>query len=227
MEQLVYGAAIGGVIGFLGGWLLHLSHQRRGIAPAFHQLGLVTLPLLCLVASEASGASMFIAAFTAGLAVQIKFKQAGTHSVEFSEEWGQFLNLFVFFLFGVIVVRDWAGVTWSLLVYAVLSLTVIRILPVAIALIGSGLSRASIVFMGWFGPRGLASIVLGLVYLEHETHQPGELTIRYAVMVTVLLSIFAHGFSALPGIKIYAAKLHGLKGRAPEFETQTAAEPRE
>ena len=60
--------------------------------------------------------------------------------------------------------------------------------------------------MGWFGPRGLASIVLGLVYLEHGTHQPGESTIRLAVMVTVLLSIFAHGLSALPGINLYAAK---------------------
>jgi NhaP-type Na+/H+ or K+/H+ antiporter len=150
---------------------------------------------------------MFIASFVAGLAVQVKFKQAGKHSIEFAEEWGQFLNLFVFFLFGIVVVRDWEGFTWPLLVYAALSLTVVRILPVAIALIGSGLSRASIVFMGWFGPRGLASIVLGMVYLEQETHQSGEPTIRLAVMLTVLLSIFAHGFSALPGINFYASRL--------------------
>jgi len=207
MEQLCFGALIGAALGFLGGWILEQAHRRQLIAESFHQLGLVAVPLLCLFASEAASASMFIASFVAGLAVQVKFKQAGKHSIEFAEEWGQFLNLFVFFLFGIVVVRDWEGFTWPLLVYAALSLTVVRILPVAIALIGSGLSRASIVFMGWFGPRGLASIVLGMVYLEQETHQSGEPTIRLAVMLTVLLSIFAHGFSALPGINFYASRL--------------------
>jgi sodium/hydrogen antiporter len=217
MEQLCYGALIGGGTGYLGGWMLHLADRRKLIAQSFHQLGLVAVPLLCLFASEAAGASMFIASFMAGLAVQVKFKQAGKHSIEFAEEWGQFLNLFVFFLFGIVVVRDWEGFTWPLLVYSALSLTVVRILPVAIALIGSGLSRASIVFMGWFGPRGLASIVLGMVYLEQETHQSGETTIRLAVMLTVLLSIFAHGFSALPGINFYASKLEACETLPPEL----------
>jgi sodium/hydrogen antiporter len=217
MEQLCYGALIGGGSGYLGGWMLHLAHRRKLIAHSFHQLGLVAVPLLCLFASEAAGASMFIASFMAGLAVQVKFKQAGKHSIEFAEEWGQFLNLFVFFLFGVVVVRDWEGFTWPVLVYAALSLTLVRILPVAIALIGSGLSRASIVFMGWFGPRGLASIVLGMVYLEQETHQSGEPTIRLAVMLTVLLSIFAHGFSALPGINFYASRLKAREIVPPEL----------
>lgn len=77
----------------------------------------------------------------------------------------------------------------------------------AIALIGTGLSWASVAFMGWFGPRGLASIVLGLVYLGQEVDLPGEQTIRFTVMVTVLLSIFAHGLSAMPGIALYAKQL--------------------
>ena len=105
-----------------------------------------------------------------------------------------------------------------LVLYAVLSLTVVRMLPVAIALIGTRLSRATVLFMGWFGPRGLASIVLGLVYLEHSAHEPGELTIRLAVMVTVLLSIFAHGLSAMPGINLYAAKVSALDPAAPEHQ---------
>jgi NhaP-type Na+/H+ or K+/H+ antiporter len=67
-------------------------------------------------------------------------------------------------------------------------------------------------FMGWFGPRGLASIVLGLVYLEQEMHSPAEQTIRSTVMVTVLLSIFAHGLSAMPGIGLYARQLGSLRG---------------
>ena len=88
----------------------------------------------------------------------------------------------------------------ALAFYAILSLTVVRMLPVAIALIGTRLSPASVLFMGWFGPRGLASIVLGLVYLQQEMNLPGEATIRLAVIATVLLSNFAQGISAMPGI---------------------------
>jgi NhaP-type Na+/H+ or K+/H+ antiporter len=72
--------------------------------------------------------------------------------------------------------------------------------------------------MGWFGPRGLASIVLGMVYLEQEVHNAGENIIRLAVMVTVLISIFAHGISAMPGIKLYSRKIKILNPSAPENE---------
>jgi len=161
-------------------------------------------------------ASMFIAAFVAGLAVQPGFKEAGKHSGEFAEEWGQLLNLAVFFLFGMVVIRDWALFDRWHWIYAGLSLTVARMLPVAISLIATRLSRATILFMGWFGPRGLASIVLGLVYLEQETHLPGENTIRLTVMATVFLSIFAHGLSAMPGINLYAKQIAGLPAGAPE-----------
>jgi sodium/hydrogen antiporter len=163
-------------------------------------------------------ASMFIASFVAGLAVQIPFKQAGKHSVEFAEEWGQIFNLIVFFLFGMIAVRDWAQFTPACWIYGILSLTVVRMLPVAVALLGTRLSRASVLFMGWFGPRGLASIVLGMVYLEQELHLPGEPRIRTVVMATVLLSIFLHGLSAVPGIAVYSRKVAMLLPSAPERE---------
>ena len=115
--------------------------------------------------------------------------------------------------------RDWPRFGTASWVYALLSLTLVRMLPVAIALIGTRLSPASVVFMGWFGPRGLASIVLGLVYLEQEMHFPGELTIRFALTATVLLSIFAHGLSAMPGIALYARKIESLAADAPEHES--------
>ncbi|HBZ54555.1 MAG TPA: sodium:proton exchanger, partial [Syntrophobacteraceae bacterium] len=111
----------------------------------------------------------------------------------------------------------WRRFSIACFVYAALSLTVVRMLPVAVALIGTRLSAATLVFMGWFGPRGLASIVLGLVYLEQESHLPGEPTISLAVMVTVALSIFAHGFSTLPGIGLYARKIATLDADAPEY----------
>lgn len=149
---------------------------------------------------------MLIAAFVAGLAVQAGFRDAEKICVEFTEAWGQLLNLFVFFLFGLLVAGAWDQFSLAVVLYAVLSLTVVRMLPVAIALTGTGLTKATVLFMGWFGPRGLASIVLGLVYLEEEARLPGESTIKFAVMAAVLLSIFAHGLTALPAIRLYARK---------------------
>ncbi len=224
-EQLGYGTLIGLAIGGAGGWLIGLAHSKRWMAPALGQLGVVALPLLCVLASEASGASMFIAAFVAGLAVQFGFSEAGRHSIDFTEDWGQLFNYFVFFLFGTIVVGTLAHFTPAVLLYAVLSLTLVRMGPVALALRSTRLSKATILFMGWFGPRGLASIVLGLVYLEHEARLEGESTIRLAVMATVLLSIFAHGFSALPGINLYARQIAALDEAAPERQASEADSP--
>ena len=179
---------------------------------------MVALPLLCLLLSDMVDASMFIAAFVAGFAVQVGFKDAGKHSVEFAEQWGQLFNLSVFFAFGMAVVRDWPQFSLTLWLYALLSLTLVRMLPVAVSLAGTRLSPASLAFMGWFGPRGLASIVLGLVYLEQEMHLPGEASIRLAVMVTVCFSIFAHGLSAVPGINFYARKIASLAADAPKHQ---------
>lgn len=218
VEQLGFGTLVGLGIGLVGGGLLGLARRKGWMAEPLQQLGLVALPLLCVMASEPIGASMFIAAFVAGLAVQVGFREAGKHSVEFTEEWGQLLAFFVFFLFGMFVARAWPEFSLAAALYAVLSLTVVRMLPVALALIGTRLSRATVLFMGWFGPRGLASIVLGLVYLEQEAHLPGESAIRLSVMLTVLGSIFAHGLSAAPGIGIYARQIAAMGTDAPEHQ---------
>ena len=187
-----------------------------GWTASVQQLGLVSIPVLSMLACEPVGGSMFIAAYVAGLAIQPGFKDAGTHSLEFTEGWGQLFDYFIFFLFGLLAAMAFAS---------------FRPAPPALcrpqpdggphAPRGHCHDRdpaecATVLFMGWFGPRGLASIVLGLVFLEHEAHLPGEETIKLTVMVTVLLSIFAHGFSALPGINLYARKVAALPADAPE-----------
>ena len=168
VEQLGFGTLAGAGIGLVGGWLLGRAHRQKSVlrivVATRRRRRAAALSDRC---PKLVGASMFIAAFVAGLAVQVGFKQAGKHSVDFTEEWGQLFNLSVFFLFGLLVARNWQHFTLAHALYAVLSLTVVRMLPVAIALIGTRLSRSTVLFMGWFGPRGLASIVLGLVYLEH------------------------------------------------------------
>ncbi len=207
VEQLGYGVLVGGFIGWSGGLLLDLAKRRDWMAESSSQIAAMAVPALCLLASEWVGASMFIAAFVAGFAVQIGFRDIAKHSIEFTDEWGQLLNYSVFFLFGMMSCRDFPQLGPACLVYAALSLTVVRMLPVAVALAGCGLGRPSVLFMGWCGPRGLASIVLGLVYLENELLLPGENTIRLAVIATVLLSIFAHGLSAVPAINWHARHL--------------------
>jgi NhaP-type Na+/H+ or K+/H+ antiporter len=216
VEQLGYGVIIGIGIGLIGGWLLGWAHKKKWMAESLGQLGLVTLPILSMIFSEPTGASMFIISFVAGMASQVGFKEVGDHSVEFTEGWGQIFNLFVFFFLGLMIPKGWSKIESDLVIYAILSLTVIRMLPVAISLIGTHLKSSTVLFMGWFGPRGLASIVLGLVYIEQEARLPGEPTIRLAVTMTVLLSIFAHGFSALPGIGLYIKRVSKLASDAPE-----------
>jgi NhaP-type Na+/H+ or K+/H+ antiporter len=103
-------------------------------------------------------------------------------------------------------------------IFATLSLTIVRMLPVAIAMIGTGLKTLSLLFLGWFGPRGLASVVLGMIFLERNTTLSYEATIIQAVAATVLLSISAHGLSALSGMMWYAKQIEGLDESAPELE---------
>lgn len=211
-EQLGLGVLIGVGIGLFGGTLLDVARRKELMTKLFQQIGIAALPLLCFVLSEMLDASMFIAAFVAGLAVQINFKKDHNQNFDFAKKWGKLLNLSVFFLFGLLVARDLHLLNATSALYAVLSLTFVRMLPVAIALAGAHLNKPTVLFLGWFGPRGLASIVLGLIYLEHEVRLSGELTIRLAVMTTVLVSIFAHGLSAAPGISLYARRVARRQG---------------
>jgi sodium/hydrogen antiporter len=219
LEQLGGGALVGLVIGLGGGWLISFARSRRWMAESFQQIGVVALPLLCLTICTVLDASMFIAAFVAGLSVQVGLKDVDQQSIQFGGQWGKVANLSVFFLFGLIVARDWSLFRSTFWLYAVLSLTLVRMVPVAIALIGTGLDAASTIFMGWFGPRGLASIVLGLVYLKQELRLPNESTIRLAVIVTVVVSIFAHGLSARMGSNLYARRSSSLDVTAPEHQS--------
>ena len=224
LEQIGYGTVIGLAIGLGGGLLMGLAQRRQWMSPSLGQLGVVAMPLLCIMAAEESHASMFIAAFVAGLAAQVGFPKIGRHCVEFTEGWGQLFDFFVFFLFGLLFARAWHDFTPAILLYALLSLTVVRMLPVAVAVAGIGLSRTTVLFLGWFGPRGLASIVLGLGYLGQQENLPGEDTIRLAVMATVLLSIVAHGLSAKPGIERYARSCAALPASAPEHAAVNTAD---
>jgi NhaP-type Na+/H+ or K+/H+ antiporter len=201
IEQIFFGLLMGIVIGWIGGWLIGESGKRGWIEGPLQQLGLLALALMCYGGAILIGGNGFIAAFVGGLMVKRGFEDAKYHASDFSEAWGQLLNFFVFFLFGLIAVDLLPHFTPIILLFAVLSLTIMRMLPVAVALLRTRLAPSTVLFLGWFGPRGLASIVLGLIFLETEAHLIFETTIVTAVGATVLLSIFMHGVSALPGTR--------------------------
>ena len=194
------------------------AKQRGYLASSYQQLTLLALPFLCLLGSEPIGASPFIAAFVGGLVVRISFKNVDEQTVTFSHNEGKLFDLFVFFFFGLLVGPLLGEISWMAVLYAVLSLTLIRMLPVAISLAGLHLNRHTVLFLGWFGPRGLASIVLALVFLEKEAELPGQPVIGLTMVATVLLSVVAHGVSAVPGIGWYSRQLESLPIDAPEFQ---------
>lgn len=225
VEQIFFGLLIGIVGGWIGGWLIGETGKRGWIDEPLQQLALLALALMCYGGAVIIGGNGFIAAFVGGLLVKRGFEDAKYHANEFSEAWGQLLNYFVFFIFGMIVVELFPLFTSTILLFAILSLTFVRMLPVAVAMLGRRLKPATVLFMGWFGPRGLASIVLGLIFLEREAQLIFENTITAAVAATVLISIFAHGVSAIPGIKRYARQVDKLDDSAPELQDTVALTP--
>ena len=176
------------------------------ITPEFQRIAFLTMAILTFLIADELGGSGFIAAFIGGLALGYMVKDAGKILIDFSATEGQLLNLGVFFLLGIVVVPLLLNVTWQIIIYAILSLTVIRMLPVAISMIGTKLGRDTVLFIGWFGPRGLASIVLALLALDQLKVFPGDSTFITVVFVTVLLSVFAHGLTALPLSNLYARR---------------------
>lgn len=225
VEQIFFGLLTGIIVGWLGGWLLGMAGKRGWIEESLQQLGFLSLALMCYGGAGLIGGNGFIAAFIGGILVKRGFEDAHFHANEFSEAWGQFLNYFVFFIFGMIAAPLIPHFGSTTLIFAVLSLTIIRMLPVAISLIRMRLISASVLFLGWFGPRGLASIVLGLIFLEREVDLIFEDDIILAVAATVLFSIIAHGVSALPGTKWYAQRIENLGESAPELQDARSVRP--
>jgi NhaP-type Na+/H+ or K+/H+ antiporter len=173
-EQILFGVLVGILFGWIGGQLIGKAGSRDWIDEPLQQLGLLALALITYGGAVMIGGNGFIASFVGGLLVKRGFEDAHYHANEFSEAWGQLLNYFVFFIFGVIAFKLIPDFTGTIILFAILSLTIVRMLPVAVALLRSRVVPATTIFMGWFGPRGLASIVLALVFLEEATDLPGR-----------------------------------------------------
>lgn len=215
-EQIAIAGLVGAVVGGLGGWLLKQAETRRWMAPSFHGLVFPSLTALALTAAAALGGNYFIACFLGGSVLGYVMQGVNQRESAFSETLTQLLSLVVFLFLGAKLVELWPAITWQMLLYALLSLTLVRMLPIAAALLGKGLRPESLLFVGWFGPRGLASIVLATIVVGNLPGIPHANTIVAAVTVTVSLSVLLHGISAMPLLIWYGRRMERLGPEAAE-----------
>jgi sodium/hydrogen antiporter len=213
--DLVGGAALGAGVGFAGGLGLMLAKRADWSAPAFRPLSVLAIALLAYGVALVAGTNGFVAAFAAGMAFGTVLR-ATEDVLGFTEEVGTLLSLLVWFAFGsVMLVPGFRAATWRDIVFAVLALTVARMVPVALALWGSNLDRATVAFIGWFGPRGLASIVFALIAVDSLAPSDAHLVLG-AVVTTVALSVLAHGVTASPLARLYGSYVARLHPARPE-----------
>ena len=207
LMQIGFGVLVGFLIGWIGGRLMAWSDGRHWMHEGAHLVTMLSLALLAWASANTLGGNGFIAAFMAGASLRWSYDAAARHVEDFEESWGRLLVYFIFFAFGLLAAPQLHRLTPTIWLYGVLSLTVIRMIPVALSLIGARLDLPTILFLGWFGPRGLASIVLGLIYLEESTFFKVNPIILLVVIATVLLSVVAHGVTAAPFSNLYARYL--------------------
>ena len=218
LKQIGLGTLVGVAVGLTGGWLVVYAMRHNWMSQAFQWLTLPALALVAWALATRIDGNGFIAAFVGGLTVAWITHGVRKSVVEFSETGGQLLNFGVFMIFGSIVATRMGDFSWDVWFYAILSLTAVRMLPVAISLLRSKLHWPTVVFMGWFGPRGLATIVLGLVVVEESNTNLKFSPISIIAMATVLLSVFAHGLTAKPLIQWYSRHTEALDNQAAEKE---------
>jgi NhaP-type Na+/H+ or K+/H+ antiporter len=213
------------VVGYLGGKLLAFANDRGWTSGVSEQIGILALALLAYQGSVAVGGNGFIAAFAGGILFGAATRQRLAEPVQFTETLGLSGSFVVWSIFGALFVGELLtqDLAAQPVVYAVLSLTVIRMVPVAIALIGTHLRHTTVAFMGWYGPRGLASVVFTLLALEEIERSGGGGMLLETVTWTILLSVVLHGISASPLAARYGASI-AKAGDVPE--KAPAGEPR-
>lgn len=215
--QLLLGPLAGIAVGLGGGYLLRAARARAWTDKGFTQLGVLALALVSYGLAESIGGNGFLAAFVAGLSLEFAAPRLAVSLSEFAEHEGQFLTLLVFLCFGL----QFTGMTlesfsWPVLLYAVLSLTLIRMVPVWISLIGLRLRPPTILFLAWFGPRGLASMIYALLIVS-STPDAASFALFPVVLWTVFLSVLLHGITAGPAARAYARHCKRLDEKhAPE-----------
>jgi NhaP-type Na+/H+ or K+/H+ antiporter len=215
LAELAVGAGVGVAVGFIGGWLLRRARRQGWASEEFTGIAVLALALASYAAAVTLNGNGFVAAFCGGLAFGAAAGRRGPTELLFLEQASGLVSLLVWLAFGAIAVPGALDrVNVATVLYAVLSLTLVRMVPVALALVGTELDRSTVLFVGWFGPRGLASLVFALLALEDLG--PGAEEAVSVIGVTVFLSVVAHGVTAGPLANRYG-KAMAARGGEPDM----------
>ncbi len=216
VEQIGFGVVCGVAAGALGGWVLDRFASAGRIEGVYRQLATVAVAAAAYAAAQSVGGNGFVAAFTAGMAFGVVARRQCSDVQDFTQDEGDLLTAITFILFGAVIAGPLVGeMTWPIAGFVVLSLSVVRMLPVALALLGSGTLWQTRLFIGWFGPRGLASILFALLVVEEIDTANAEMIFTIATW-TVLVSVYAHGLSASPWAARLGARLSQMPKDQPE-----------
>lgn len=224
LKEIALALVAAAVVGYLGGKLLLLANDRGWTSDVSEQITILALALLAYGGAVAVGGNGFIAAFAGGLLFGAVTRGRLEAPGRFTETLGLSASFLVWAIFGGLFVGELFTHELSAqpIVYAILSLTLIRMVPVAIVLFGTHLRPSTVAFMGWFGPRGLASVVFTLIALKDLEHSGGGALLVETATWTILLSVVLHGISASPLAARYGASL-AHAGEVPE--NMSAGEP--
>jgi NhaP-type Na+/H+ or K+/H+ antiporter len=205
LEEIGWGIAGGAAAGAVTAAAVRVGIRRGLIKPAWLQIVPLAGAALSYGLASPLGGSGFIAALVAGMTFGAVYQPRRGGEVTFlTEELGELLNAVTLIVFGAVLLSPALGnLTWQIALYAAASLTVIRMLPVALALLGTRARPPTVAFLGWFGPRGLASIVFAAIVVQ-KAKLPHATTILVTTYVTVGLSVLAHGATAAPLARRYA-----------------------
>jgi sodium/hydrogen antiporter len=216
LAELLLGVLIGAAVGGTGGYLIKMARRRGWLAEGFAGAAVLALAACAYACALALHGNGFISAFVGGLAFGAIGGRRSEGLMPFVEEAGGLVSLLVWLAFGAVaVVPALESLSWQIGLYAVLSLTLIRMLPVSVALAGSKLGREAVAFVGWFGPRGLASVVFALIALEDLGPSDAKPAVA-VITVTVLLSVLVHGATAEPLAQRYGPRLALATGGTDE-----------
>lgn len=212
-KQLIFGPLAGILVGGAGAWLMTHAIKRGLMEHAYREFAGITLAIIAFVGAGAIGGNGFIAAFVAGLVMGNSSKEVRENLYDFAEAEAQLLMLTTFFLVGLVLAWEPLNhASWDVWIYGLLSLTVIRMIPVGLSVVGLKLQPSTVWFLGWFGPRGLASVLFSVLVIE-ELPVPHSEEIVQIVIITVILSVVAHGITAAPLSALYARMLQRDKDK--------------
>ncbi len=204
-EEIGIGLVVGVTLALASAWALRTAGRRGWIADPWPQISIVGLALGCFALAQLAGGSGFIACFTGGVAFGGLTREHKQVLLEGAEGAGEVFSLVTWVVFGAAVVGPhWGGIDWRVVAYAALSLTVVRMLPVWVSTRGLPVRLEAALFLGWFGPRGLASVVFAVIVAKEKL--PGNEILVGTVVATVVLSILAHGLTANPLSAAFGAR---------------------